>query len=639
MKKGFWFLTIIGVFTTISQAQTLTESNYQAYIDIRFLMETQEYQQANIAIDQYLKKYPHDPFILTEKAMVMRKLKARTSEIIKVLKKSLSIYPDYYLSNYLLATTSFLQYLQNRDKRTVSQELTVLQRAIGHLKKSIIKNTDYQKSHFWLGVIIHEKGMVILRNSGSVRAKHLFEESNTQLSMANKIEPSPEAYYYMALNYEQLKNIPEKMRVLKNILTFSPYDYNTLAQLSNIYLNKKDYKMAASYLEKLALIDPDNKKISYNYLFSLFALGDTDKFLKASATINISDSPILLYAKSYFLFKKKRWRQAEVLIKSLNKNDFRSQLLLVNIYLKQYEYFKAYQIITRIKHPPSPKLFLPLYLRTLSHLNLNAKITEVFAAANRREDLVKHLDLRDYYLVFNALVQTGQSSKIPAIVEKIRKKYLKSHPALDHLPHILDHLGKNKPITAAKLEDEMNLFLAIQYLKTRRHYHQAIALLKKSVRHGRSERKMVEMASLYNQVKEFKKAENILMKLRQRHNASPTIRNVYAYFLATQKRRLKLARKMADFCLKEDGENPAYLDTLGFVLLRMGKEEEAGIYLIRAYNKNPFQPDIIDHVILYYQSINDVEKVTEIYQRAIDHDVDFKNQLMLQLKNVEKSYR
>lgn len=638
MKRGIWFLTIIGIFATAAVGQPLTESNFQAYTTIRFLMEIQEYQQAKTAIDQYLEKYPLDPFVLTEKAIVMRRLKAKTTEIIKILKKSLAIYPDYYLSNYQLATTSFLHYLQSRDKQTIEQELSMLDHAIHHLRHSIAKNAGYQKSYFWLGVIIHEKGLVLYRNNLSSKSKTLFVESNKQLSAANKLEPSPEAYYYMALNYEQLNNIPQKMSALKSILKFSPYDYNTLAQLSNIYLDKKNYRMAANYLEKLALIDPDNKKISYNYLFSLFALGDTEKFLKASSTIDISDSQILLYAKAFFLYKKKKLRQAEKLIKSFTKTDFRSQLLLANIYLEEYEYFQAYQILAEIKHPPSLRLYLPMYLRTLSHLRLNSKITEVFETANRSKGLGKSLDLADYYLVFRSYIATGQSRQIQVIVRNIKKIYEKSQITLDNLLHIFNHLEKNQSIAAPKLKDEGNLFLAVHYLKSKRQYHIAITLLRKSMKHGRNERKMVEMASLYTLIKEYKKAENILMKLRQQNTTSTTGRNSYAYFLAIRNRRLKLAKKMAEFCLARNSENPSYLDTLGYILLRMGMEQEAGKYLIRAYNKNPFQPDIINHIIQYYQSMNNFERITEIYQRAIDHDVDFKNQLKLQLKNVEKSY-
>ncbi len=631
-------MMICSLLTTTAVSQTLAEPNYQAYLTIRYLLEIQEYQQAKILINQYLKKFPADPFILTEKAMVLRKLKGDTREIIKILKKSLLIYPDYFLSNYLMATTSFLQYLQNQEEQNLSQEIAVLDQSMFHLNKSIAGNPQYHQSFFWLGVIKHEKGLVISRKNTSAKGRQVFIDSNKQLEIANKIQPSPEAYYYMALNHEQLNNIPQKMRALKNILKFSPYDYDTLAQLSNIYLKNKNYKMAASYLEKLALIDPNNKKISYNYLFSLFAMGKSDKFLQASTTINISDSPTLQYAKAFFLYQNNNWREAENLIKSFASKDFKSSLLLANIYLKQYEYFKAYQVLDQIKKPHSQKLYLPLFLKILSRLNLNNKIIQLFETIEKNKNFSENLELEDYYIIFHSYIKTRQSQHIPQIIMNLRKRTNKSHPELNQLLFILNCLEKSMPLPAKDLNNELNLNIALHYLKSLRHYHRAVAVLRKSLKLVKNERLMVEMGSLYLQMKEYRKTENLMMKLRRKYTSSTTIKNFYAYFLAQQNRSLKLAKKMAGFCLKRDPENPAYLDTYGYILLQMGKVEEAKEFLIKAYNKNPLEPEIINHIIQYYQLTKNVDRVTEIYQHAIKHNVDFKNRLKLQLKNVEKSY-
>ena len=118
--------------------------------------------------------------------------------------------------------------------------------------------------------------------------------------------------------------------------------------------------------------------------------------------------------------------------------------------------------------------------------------------------------------------------------------------------------------------------------------------------------------------------------------SSILVRNFYAYFLALQNKNLILAQKISKLTLTEDNENPAYLDTYGLILFKLGKFEESGEYLKKAYDKLPFEPEIIKHLVEYYKQKNDKTKIIEIYKKAIANDVDFKKQLLKKLSHVEQ---
>jgi tetratricopeptide (TPR) repeat protein len=66
----------------------------------------------------------------------------------------------------------------------------------------------------------------------------------------------------------------------------------------------------------------------------------------------------------------------------------------------------------------------------------------------------------------------------------------------------------------------------------------------------------------------------------------------------------------------------------------MGRYQQALGFLEKAYQKDPFEPDIMEHLADYYRLKKDTGKVIEIYRRAIDNDVDFKHRLMEKMKKL-----
>ncbi|HOT43363.1 MAG TPA: tetratricopeptide repeat protein [Spirochaetota bacterium] len=72
--------------------------------------------------------------------------------------------------------------------------------------------------------------------------------------------------------------------------------------------------------------------------------------------------------------------------------------------------------------------------------------------------------------------------------------------------------------------------------------------------------------------------------------------NSLGYILSKTGANLAKALQCAQIAYNSNNDNPAYLDTMGYVYLKMGKIELARKYLIQALEKAPLSADIKDHI-------------------------------------------
>ena len=72
--------------------------------------------------------------------------------------------------------------------------------------------------------------------------------------------------------------------------------------------------------------------------------------------------------------------------------------------------------------------------------------------------------------------------------------------------------------------------------------------------------------------------------------------NSIAYINIQLKGDPKRSLDLSQVALNNDNNNPAYLDTVGFIYMEMGKYEEAEKYLNQALEIKPFNEEIKDHI-------------------------------------------
>lgn len=92
------------------------------------------------------------------------------------------------------------------------------------------------------------------------------------------------------------------------------------------------------------------------------------------------------------------------------------------------------------------------------------------------------------------------------------------------------------------------------------------------------------------------KLNRILLEGMELYPDSPFLANSLAYSYAVENRNLDEALKLVRSALKTLPGNASFIDTLGWVLFRQGKNNEALQHLLKAAELVPQNPEILDHV-------------------------------------------
>jgi len=93
--------------------------------------------------------------------------------------------------------------------------------------------------------------------------------------------------------------------------------------------------------------------------------------------------------------------------------------------------------------------------------------------------------------------------------------------------------------------------------------------------------------------------------------------NALGYTLADQGLQLERAESLIRAALKQDPDNPAYLDSLGWLYYRLGAHADAIDYLVSAANALPEDPEILEHLGMVLLELGRHERALEILKRAL----------------------
>jgi len=92
--------------------------------------------------------------------------------------------------------------------------------------------------------------------------------------------------------------------------------------------------------------------------------------------------------------------------------------------------------------------------------------------------------------------------------------------------------------------------------------------------------------------------------------------NNLAYILAGQGKSLPRAKRLAMKAVAREPANASYLDTLGWVLFKMGRYEESRELLEKAGRLNSGEAEILEHLSAVYEKLGNSPKALEMQERA-----------------------
>src|SRR5690606_4484195 len=127
------------------------------------------------------------------------------------------------------------------------------------------------------------------------------------------------------------------------------------------------------------------------------------------------------------------------------------------------------------------------------------------------------------------------------------------------------------------------------------------------------------LALLLQQQGEMNRSVRVLEALAEDHPDNPVLLTALGYLLTDQFDRHDEARGYIQKALAMDPDNAAIIDSMGWVLFRLGEYEAAFDYLDRAYRLEQ-DPEIAAHLVDVHWALGEREEALELLETALERD-------------------
>lgn len=132
------------------------------------------------------------------------------------------------------------------------------------------------------------------------------------------------------------------------------------------------------------------------------------------------------------------------------------------------------------------------------------------------------------------------------------------------------------------------------------------------------------LANAHEIIKQYAVADSLYNKILKQDPDNDLVLNNYGYSLTIRGIQFKKAKKMVKRALEINPENGSYLDTMGWLLYKMGEDREALDFIIRAFSANNKSAEIADHLGDVYNSLGMKEKAEYSWKKALELEPDNK---------------
>ena len=128
------------------------------------------------------------------------------------------------------------------------------------------------------------------------------------------------------------------------------------------------------------------------------------------------------------------------------------------------------------------------------------------------------------------------------------------------------------------------------------------------------------LAMIYHDKQEFDKSDELYRKLLELQPDNPTILNNFSYSMIQREIHLKEALEMVEKALLKEPENPAFLDTIGWLYFKMGNMQKSLEYINRSLKYNEDDPDVLIHKYKILSKLGDDDAAKIFLKKALQID-------------------
>jgi len=347
------------------------------------------------------------------------------------------------------------------------------------------------------------------------------------------------------------KDYDGALKMYQELVEGEPNDAGSYLRMSQVYREKHDFENARKMSEKAKAIEPGNLEVRFNEVGILEAEGKSSEAIRLLKDILSSTA-------------KRNYNQAD------KQNRIALLERLAVMYRASDQTDQAVDTFRQISDLDSERA-----------AGMSAEIVETYRAGKEYPKAEEEA---------NAAV----------------KKWPNDHAV--HMTHalVLADMGKTdaaasevKKLLDGKSDREIYFTLAQVYEKGKKFDEEAKAIdqmEKASQSKEEKEAAWFARGAMYEKAKKTDAAETEFRKILADNPDRSDVLNYLGYMLADRNQRLNEALDMISKAVNAEPNNPAYLDSLGWVYYKLGRTPEAEETLRKAVESQPRDPTMHDHL-------------------------------------------
>ncbi len=428
-----------------------------------------------------------------------------------------------------------------------------------------------------------------------------FDSAKTIYESIIRLDSSNYLAWSNIARLHQLKSPLKAIEIYNKIIDRFSASVEVFVQVADLYRMINKFEDAVNALNRALNIDPGNVNLKKEL---------ADLYLTTGKT----DSALIIYSD----------------IVEILPTDVESRASLAHLYLLKQDYENA------------TKQFEFVLRGEILSIELQLRFGQIFLASFQSDSAVAPYalklfdriqkqypdDWRPYW--FCGVLNTMMKSDSAAVwnLRKVTELDRKNANAWVYLASIyFEDRTYNKTIEILEeaqryVTDEPRLFLilGIAYQRSGELEKAAITLELAFRIDSQNIEILSSLALIYDDLKYYDKSDSLYELGLRLYPDNHLLLNNYAYSLSVRNIQLDRALKMAEEAVRQQPQNPSYLDTIGWVYFQIGYYLKAEEFIKLAIEKGEVSAVVYEHLGDVYFKLNDISKATEQWQKSLDLD-------------------
>jgi len=455
--------------------------------------------------------------------------------------------------------------------------------------------------------------------------KKATEFAKKAISKAKNTQEREKALRLLGTIYIMEEEKEKAMKIYEDLTSFSekPQDYVIYGKL---LLQKNKTKKAEKVLRKGIKLDKNNSTLNLLLGYTLFKrekLKESWKILLKAAELDPENEET--YKLLSEIYKKTKSEQIKTALEKLAKKENPPLPLLkelVKLYIINGEKENAVKTLSRIVKRE------PYNLKTLSEVANNLLGLKEYSKVIPVIERITKLNPNNpnAYLILGISYElAGYKNKAIEAYEKALDLFPENTTVIEQLANLYFEVKKYEEAKAyyerlLQLTKKPDYLLKIAKIEEKTgNTRKAYNLLKKEVETGNNKPAILFYLSVLSD-KLGKEYETVtyLKQVLKKHPDNPVALNYLAYIYANNGENLNEALELVKKALKLQPENPAYLDTYGWILFKLKQYKKACTILKKAYKLSNHDPVIEEHLGECYYYTGKWQMAKELLQKAVN---------------------